>query len=206
MRSLRPGMVVVDGGAHIGLYTLLAAERIGSTGHVLAFEPDPYNYRALLRNIANHGASNVSARQMALADVPGSAEFFHSSGTISGSLIERGDVGPMTPSPVPTTTIDREVDPYAGNDLLVKLDIEGAEPLALEGMNETMRAGGSISLVVELNQTALESGSHRPGDLVEKLRGGGFEVSFVDEENARCVPADSSVSFKGNLYCTRPSP
>src|SRR6267378_3778756 len=47
MSSVRNGDVVVDVGAHFGLYTVALALRVGQTGHVIAFEPDAANYEAL---------------------------------------------------------------------------------------------------------------------------------------------------------------
>src|SRR5262249_11715247 len=48
---LSPGMVFVDVGAHVGLYSLIAGRIVGTTGKVLAFEPEPTNFRLLQRNI-----------------------------------------------------------------------------------------------------------------------------------------------------------
>jgi predicted methyltransferase len=49
--TLQPGMVVIDIGAHVGYYTLLAAKLVGPTGKIYAFEPEPGNNEALNKNI-----------------------------------------------------------------------------------------------------------------------------------------------------------
>jgi len=49
-KAIRPEMVVIDGGAHIGLYSLIAARKLRDSGKVLAFEPDSYNFFALCFN------------------------------------------------------------------------------------------------------------------------------------------------------------
>jgi len=57
---LRPGMTVVDGGAHVGLYTLLGSRGVGPGGIVFAVEPDRYNLAALRLSAANAAMSRSS--------------------------------------------------------------------------------------------------------------------------------------------------
>ena len=64
-RLLHPGDVFVDLGAHTGYFTLLAADLVGATGHVFAFEPSPERYRELLRNLERNCKTNVSAFERA---------------------------------------------------------------------------------------------------------------------------------------------
>jgi len=59
IRFLKPGMVAVDCGAHIGEYTLLFAHLVGSEGKVIAFEPDPRSFEILIENVSvNHSVIN----------------------------------------------------------------------------------------------------------------------------------------------------
>jgi len=58
-KSIKRGMVVLDIGANIGYYTLLAARLVGDEGKVFAFEPDPYNYSLLRKNIEANRYNNV---------------------------------------------------------------------------------------------------------------------------------------------------
>src|SRR5215471_19195745 len=66
-RLLEPGDVFVDGGAHVGLFTLVAARRVGPGGRVIAFEPSPANRQRLLDNVALNGFTQVDVRPEALA-------------------------------------------------------------------------------------------------------------------------------------------
>ena len=68
----RPGANVVDAGANIGQYTLLAAKRVGRQGRVLSFEPNPYTFAALETNVAANHFKNVSLFDCALSDTEGS--------------------------------------------------------------------------------------------------------------------------------------
>jgi hypothetical protein len=66
-QAMEEGMVVVDVGAHIGYYTLIAAKLVGTKGKVYAFEPEPSNYRLLVRNIYENRYENVVAIPKAVA-------------------------------------------------------------------------------------------------------------------------------------------
>src|SRR5207247_8220904 len=74
--SLAPGMTVIDAGAHIGQYALLASTRVGSRGQVHCFEPHPGLYRVLRRNLRRARCTNVASRAVALAGTPGARDLF----------------------------------------------------------------------------------------------------------------------------------
>lgn len=73
-RSIKPGMIVVDVGAHIGYYTTLMSRLVGPSGRVIAFEPEPENYRILRLN--TDGLGNVGAYPFAVSDEAGSASLY----------------------------------------------------------------------------------------------------------------------------------
>jgi len=68
---VKKGMVVVDLGAYIGYYTLIAAKIVGETGKVFAFEPEPHNYDLLVKNIEVNGYKNVIPVQKAVSNKTG---------------------------------------------------------------------------------------------------------------------------------------
>jgi predicted methyltransferase len=97
-RLLKPEMMVVDIGAHVGYFTLIAAKQVGPAGKVLAFEPDADNHAALLKNIAMNDYQNITVAQKAVSEQEGSAQL-HLTQTGSGrhsmfhhGLPERGSV------------------------------------------------------------------------------------------------------------------
>lgn len=190
--SLRPGMLVVDGGAHVGFYSLLA----GHAGlPVLAFEPDPYNLRALQHNLAGTTARIVPK---ALGDGPGRRAFYRSRGTI-GSSFRRREPGDFE-TIVEVTSLDAELRVSDPDSLLVKLNIEGAERQALEGMRETLARCRDATMFVEVNPAVLP----RPRDLVDELQELGFAVSWIDRATQKLVPVDPSGPLgKGHLFASR---
>ncbi|MEP6977482.1 MAG: FkbM family methyltransferase [Thermoleophilia bacterium] len=197
VRTLRPGLTVVDGGAHLGLYTVLGARGVGPAGRVLAFEPDPYNLRALEFN--TRGLANVVVSSEALADAPGQATFHRSSGTIGSSLLARdSDIGTYTTQ---LTSIDEELAGADLRGLVVKLNVEGAEPRVLEGARETLARCDDATLFVEISPDLLGG---QAAELVPQLEELGFDVfriKLADQSLRRVLPEEPPE--KGHVLAKR---
>jgi len=131
LAEVQQGDVVYDVGACVGLFALHSALS-GAT--VVAFEPDPSFRARLLRNVRlNRLASSVSVVPWAVADTIGSTTLFTDG--IDGASPSLREVGTRSAVSVETDSLDNAVDKglLPAPDL-VKLDIEGAEILALRGM------------------------------------------------------------------------
>jgi FkbM family methyltransferase len=144
------GAAVVDAGAHIGVFTLMAARRVGPSGRVLAFEPSPGSRELLARNVRANGLSWVKVYPAALADAPGT-EAFYAADAAAGNPV--GDT--LSPIPgreavsVPVLRLD-DVLAEAGVSAvdLLKVDVEGAELRLLEGAPRTLAATRRIVMEV----------------------------------------------------------
>ena len=75
LRWLKPGVVLVDIGANIGYYTLLAATHLGDTGKIIAFEPSEESCDLLKMSIEKNGFKNVAIYAKAVADINGVVGF-----------------------------------------------------------------------------------------------------------------------------------
>ena len=140
-RLLSPGDVFVDGGANVGLFTLVAATRVGLTGKVVAFEPGRAVRLRLLENVVLNGLSQVEVIPFALADRAGEASFrvFDNSGAGLNHLGPVADEAGNLET-VGLTTIDSALLPHDRKRLtVIKLDLEGAEHAALIGAETTLR-------------------------------------------------------------------
>jgi FkbM family methyltransferase len=201
--AVRPGATVVDGGAHIGFHTVTAAKKVSPTGLVLAFEPDPYNYAALVLNVRRNGCGNVIARRRALAEGPGVAVLHQSLGTVSTSLAERdARFGPFREVETELTSLDHELAGITG-PLAIKLDLEGAEPRALAGM-KTLAGRSDVVCIVEVNPDALEAAGSSADSVVNGLRALGLEPRWIDEDSRTLTPVGTPVETrKGNVHATR---
>jgi len=134
----KSGDIVVDIGAHIGTYTLIAAKRVKQKGRVLAIEPDPENFRQLLLNISLNKIRNVIPVCAAVADIDGSTAFFVSKEK-TGSSIARIPEKLEGIIIVPTVKLDTIVDKFALSRIdWLKIDVEGGEALVLRGASKTL--------------------------------------------------------------------
>jgi FkbM family methyltransferase len=204
LRAHRSGLTVIDGGAHIGVYTVLAARAVGSAGRVFAFEPDRYNFGALSWNVRRlaEGAATLSGR--ALADRTGTASFHVSGGTLGSSLFARGDTAAV--ETVDTTTIDdvlKGVD--AAHGLLVKLNVEGAEGLVLEGMRETLERVGDVTLFAEVHPELLRAAGTDANEVLARLESAGFEVSWIPWGGRSAGPLHDRGDLPGHFMGIRKS-
>lgn len=139
MDLLGPGQVFYDIGANVGYYTLLASRLVGETGSVIALEPAERNLAYLRRHLAINDVGNARVIPEAVADHVGEARFDAGANPAEGHLagIRDGD-GSRTGPMVPVTTLDALVERTALAPNVVKMDIEGAELLALQGAARTL--------------------------------------------------------------------
>ena len=155
---LNDGMTFVDVGAHVGLFTLPAANWVGKTGRVVAFEPHPDNYAMLVKNIeANKLSEHVEAVQSAVSDVSEPVQL-HISGFNTGDhqLFHKGSRHSIE---VQCTTLDDFFDPQDKIDV-IKMDVQGAEAAAFRGMRRVLQDNRSVKVIWELSPAQLkEAGS-----------------------------------------------
>jgi FkbM family methyltransferase len=207
---VRPGMVVVDVGAYLGYYTLLAARGSGSSGQVHAFECNPVNHRFLLHNLRLNGLqTNVVASSSAVTDQPGRLPFFVRSWDLSaGSLWQESHTRRVVE--VPATTLDHELDGQSVD--VLKMDIEGGEPRALDGMTETISASPNLVMFAECNPNALAASGSSAEELIQRLESLGFEVREIDERARVCQAPTKTLlaqesaedpDFFVNLFCAK---
>src|SRR5262245_29258792 len=96
---LAPGMTVIDAGANIGQYAMLASTRVSPSGSVHCFEPHPGVFDVLARNLARSRCANVVARPLALAARSGTRTLFlRSIDNVGGTSFKPPDGSPPGPS------------------------------------------------------------------------------------------------------------
>ena len=208
-QAIRRGSVVLDIGAHVGFYSLLAAREAGPEGHVFAFEPGPDNFPVLQRNLHLNGNRNVSAVRLAAgAEVTRRTLLLSDSSDLHGFY-----PNPFSPAsrgswPVRCVTVDSFLGTRLGDG--VKMDVEGAEPEVLAGMRATLASGRRLVLFVEMSPACLRAAGHSPADLLGILMDAGFSVAWIEERAGRIVPVPSREFVPSqdtfgyaNLYCVR---
>ena len=171
---LREGDVVIDVGAHVGMFTVKAAMSVGERGKVVAIEPVEENLRLLRKNVELHELDNVVIIGRACGIERGRAKLVKSelSGTHQLKVVRKEPEFPVSEVEVEVTTID---EVCRGLGLLsidfLKIDVEGAELEVLKGAEESLKVTRNIAM--ELHY---EGEGEEVKDYLEKR---GYEVKVV---------------------------
>jgi FkbM family methyltransferase len=188
---LRPGMRAMDVGAHIGYYTVLMAGLVGSSGEVYSFEPVPGNFQLLKENcLLNHCAHVCRLFNTALGKEEGTGNihvFPHDTASstfaqLPGSLLQFWPSRPRTEA-VSITTLDQVMSSAGFPPFdFIKMDVEGAESLVLEGGTEFLRKCllPHTVIALELNPLAMAGLGIEPTRLVELLDRQGFRLHVLE--------------------------
>src|SRR5258708_7373683 len=165
--AIRPGCTVLDVGANIGFYTLLAAKR---GAQVFAIEADPFNAAMLRHHVKiNNLSERVTVFEIAATDAAKTIPLYrHPFNLGESNIVAKGQHSGM----IEGRTIDSlELPPIN----ICKMDIEGAELMALHGMKQTMDRSPQMKLFVEYAQH-LGAGE----ELLEFLRANFSSVQAID--------------------------
>jgi FkbM family methyltransferase len=151
-RHVQAGMTVFDVGAHVGLFTVLLARWVGSTGRVFAFEPAPLTRAALMDHLALNEMNNrVSVRQLAVSDQEGSALLYTVANSPENTLsANHGRLPQARGATVTVTTLDAFCASQSLIPNIIKIDIEGFEIHALRGARRILEHSRPI-VVVEMH-------------------------------------------------------
>ena len=213
-RLVKPGMVVVDVGSHVGYYALMAARQVGPAGRVYAFEPEPSNHELLLKNIELNGYTNVAATRKAVSSKVGEATLFLTAldngrnSTYHHGLPEKGSVA------VETTTVDAFLAAEGWPTVdLVKVDVEGAEMDVLAGMCQLLDKSRDLKLIIEFSPSLLRGAGASPLLFLGHLDVLDFEVNCISardglsslREADRPPLIDKLLKSEGslNLFCSK---
>jgi FkbM family methyltransferase len=178
MRSLlSPGDVAIDAGANIGLFTVLAAARVGAAGRVVACEPSPSTMAILRANVERNRFDWVTLREVALAEAPGRLELEVFDPGSGFSSFAPAASGSGTRVEVEVTTLDALAGDLVDRVKLVKIDVEGAELRALEGASRLL-SKARPDFIVELEPEHLE----RQGSSLEAVQALFAEAAYVGYE------------------------
>lgn len=198
---LQPGMVVLDIGAHQGLYTLLASREVVPDGQVISFEPSPRELRRLRWNLRLNRCPNVRMEPLALGSDEDAAELFVCLGRETGcNSLRPPTVSEMTkPIKVSITTLDNYCQ-KAGIDVVdfVKLDVEGAEMEVLRGARRLLSQKPRPVIMCELADIRTEPWGYRSSMIYEDLAAWGYHW-FSIAPDGRLEPCHMKESFHENL-------
>lgn len=180
---VRENMTVIDVGAHIGIYTLLASSLVGPSGKVISFEPNPTVFRLLRDNVERTAfRSCVTLHACAVSDQQCERTpfaVFPDSGRDS-SLYPDDDGTNRKMIDVPTVMLDEQI-PEGQRVDVVKIDAEGAEPAALRGMRRLLDQNPDILIFMEFAPVHLQRAGTSPESLLQEIQSKGFHIYAIHD-------------------------
>lgn len=206
---LKPGMTFVDVGANWGYFTMLAAHRLERKGRVISLEPDPRLFSVLMDNIDENHLNQVTALPVAAGNRAGwltLAGFDESQGNfglsrvvdhsqdpaaVAGAESSKLQLNPgpgllfVRPRPSLWQVFAQPLDDVFRQEGLevvdlVKMDIEGAEGLALQGMQGSLAKRLVRRLLLELHPSQLAEQGQSAEDLIRQIRDFGYRIWKID--------------------------
>jgi FkbM family methyltransferase len=174
--ELEPSDVLYDVGAHIGFFSCFAANHLRD-GTVVSFEPHPPNVTQLRKNLSYNNNEIVTVQPIALSDSEGQTQFTDVTGLSSTtSFASEGkthSVKQMRGDSLAGDTIP--------NPTVVKIDVEGAEPMVIEGMKETLSNPNCRLIYCEIHlpkkgRPSIEDYGYDLEQLLERIEKLGFHI------------------------------
>ncbi|MDP9339204.1 MAG: FkbM family methyltransferase [Acidobacteriota bacterium] len=199
---LRPGMTVLDIGAHHGLYSLLSSKCIGRKGQVIAFEASPRECRRLGQHVRVNGCANVRIEPCAAGGQAGTADLFVVDGACDwGNSLRAPAVSESTYRVrVEVRTVDDVLDGLGISRVdFIKLDVEGAELSVLHGASRLLSGASRPAILVEVQDLRTTPWGYRARDIVQFLTSLGYRWYALAPDSSLHVISSELDSYEANL-------
>jgi FkbM family methyltransferase len=208
--EIKKGDIVLDIGANIGYYTLIFAKIIGDEGKVFAFEPDPDNFLLLKKNVELNGYKNVIFVQKAVSNQTGKVKLYISDSNKGDHRIYDPGDGRHSIE-IDAIRLDEFFEDFQGKIDFIKMDIQGAEGGALQGMLSLIKKNQNMKIITEFWPDALKLFGTDPAEILKLLIDAGFKLNRINEKKKTIQKLDSnkchemiSETVNGlNLLCIR---
>lgn len=209
---LRPGMVCIDIGANIGVFTLLMAELVGFGGQLHAFEPGPSEFEQLKANVALNSLTNVTLNPVAVCAENGDAKLtvcgegwgaFNTLGQVSHPGV-RADVK-RDILKVPTVTLDSYIRDHDINRIdLVKVDVEGAELMVLQGARALLDQAIAPTWAIEVADATTKGLGYPAKAICDYLSSYGYTLYCTDRKTGEWhLWSPNDISENYNVIATK---
>lgn len=187
-KCVKSGMIIVDVGANIGIYTLIAASMVGSSGKVYSFEPTPRTFDILKGNVQVNGlleTNRVVFKQMAVSDKRGIAKLAVYKDNLGHNTLYPNE-GDKNLIEVETISMDEVLGDEQRVDI-VKIDAEGSEPFILRGMKRIIEKNPDITIFMEFAPCHLIRADINVEEFIKEIYNYGFTISKVDDMTGELV-------------------
>lgn len=210
LELLGPGSVFVDVGANLGYFSLIAASLVGDSGRVIAFEPDPANFKLLNASIdLNRFASRIQSVEAGLSDLASEGRLYLSQDNMGDHQIYAGE-GDRESLPITLLNGTEFLAPLVSQVDLLKVDTQGSEFQVITGLMPLLKNQlKAPRIIIELTPFSLRESGASGAKLIELLASLDLPFWIIDhiehqlakttaEELAQwCDNVDASVGDQG---------
>ena len=202
---LKPGMTVIDVGANVGVYSILAEKRVGNNGQIWAFEPSRESFDRLLRNLELNGCQHVNAVQIGLSDQPHGCAALLSDrgyGDAYRYVASSSQVAIAFSEAITLTTLDEYASENGITNIdFMKVDAEGGEYRVFVGARRVLQASPRAVIMFESDAGWCARSGLAPQHSFDFLKGLGFKL-YAYERN-RWNDQESALLSSSTIWATR---
>lgn len=186
---VKPGMTVLDIGAHHGYFSLLAGMLVGPTGVVHAFEPNPFHHKNFLKSVSLNGMyGRVKLNKVLLSNETGEIEIATcGEGGTSIQFLGLEEINGVTKMTVPQGALTDYLPSLKAD--VIKIDIDGAEPLIMDSLCEVIDHNGSMFIFMEYVPSIWQKG-HEPMSVLQRFVDRGFAFHIL-QRDGQAVPTNA---------------
>lgn len=178
--EISEGDVVIDVGANIGYYSILASELTGQSGSVYAFEPDSKHFAKLVNHLEMNRCRNVVVENRGLSEKTEMLRLYLSEDNSSDHSTY--PVAGRHSADVPGVSLDDYCRQHElGRVDFIKIDVQGFEPVVLRGMSETLERNRQVRVLTEFWPNGIERARRDPAAYLAAFEDLGFQPFLVEE-------------------------
>jgi FkbM family methyltransferase len=194
-RALRPGTYAVDVGANHGYFALLLALAAGTTGRVLAVEPNPRLAALAARTLEMNGYGGIATVRACAAGEPGRGRtrLVVPAHHFADASLQKRPEATDSVLEVDSVTIDELTEEWPRVDF-VKIDAEGSEAAIWQGMTKTVGANPGITIVLEFKPASYPDAPA----FLSRIRACGFPLRCIDPDGTLRALADRDALAGGD--------
>ncbi|MDX1976152.1 MAG: FkbM family methyltransferase [Pseudanabaenaceae cyanobacterium bins.68] len=183
---LEPSGIFLDLGANIGYFSLLASKIVGCSGKIISFEPNIQNIQLFYSSIVENQFNNIYIYPFAVSDTN---QIYKIKSFGSNGFLEPPKSSQRSGQFTQSVVIDKILQNEERIDV-IKIDIEGYEPLALRGMNEMVRKHKPV-ILTEFSPWHIEHRSRsKPHEYLQEISNHGYCLSVIEQSGCARVMAN----------------